>query len=249
MIKFSIKIDDENHTLTEENGIPINEIAPLLASLFNAIDTGSGAKLTLGQVRGNCYALDFYSTDEGYLTNFTIVHKNIQEVPLDELQPEQQRYASSLKSVLGDKYFLTAYDNNNEELATIANIEAASTVQFYYTADTIYGVVSELGSGNNLSAKRKHICVDGFTNRISISKDQDTDLKKYYGSHKLRLEIRLKRSITDGRIVGCELEEFVILSENNLMDNLKNEEYIDFELIKDTHTIEDILNRIYAIRE
>jgi hypothetical protein len=248
MIKFSIKIDDENHSLSKENGIPINEIAPLLESLFKAIDTGSGEKLTLGQVRGNCYALDFFSEDTGYLANFTVVHKNIQEVSLDELQPEQQRYASNLKAVLGDKYFLTAYDNDNKEFATIANIEQASSIQLYYTTDTIYGVVSELGSGNNLSARRKHIYVDGFSSRISISKEQDAALKNLYGSHRLRLEIRQKRAIADGRIIGCELEEFVILSENNLLDNIKNEGYIDFELIKDTHTIDDILNRIYAIR-
>ncbi|WP_259067268.1 hypothetical protein HDF24_11760 [Mucilaginibacter sp. X4EP1] len=248
MIKFSIKIDDEDHTLSKENGIPINEIAPLLASLFNAIDTGSGEKLTLGQVRGNCYALDFYSEDAGYLNNFTAVHRNIQEISLEDLEPEQQKYASNLKTVLGNKYYLTAYDSESKELAVIANIEPASLIQFYYTSDTIYGVVSELGSGNRLSAKKKHICIDGFSNRISISKEQDIDLKQYYGSHQLRVEVRQKRSIIDGRIVSCELEDFVILSENSLTENLKSEGYVDFELIKNTHTIEDILNRIYAIK-
>ena len=248
MIQFSLKIDDENHSLNKEDGIPINKIGELLKNLFNAIDTGSGEKLTLGQIRGNCYALDFYSQDVGYLDNFKIVHKNIQELNIEDLEPEQYKYAINLKSILGDKYFLTAYDNENEELAIISNIESTNTVKHFFTTETVYGVVSELGSGNKLLARKKHICIDGYDYKISISKEQDKSLKDYYSSHVLRLEVSQKKSFIDGSVLSCELESFVILNENGLIQNLKNEDYIDFELIKETNTIEDILNRIYAIK-
>ncbi len=249
MIKFSIKIDDQGHSLSKENGIAINEIGPLLENLFNAIDTGKGYKITLGQIRGNCYALDFYTEDEGYLTNFITVHKNIEQLPIDELQPEERKYATNLKLILGEKYYLKAYDNESVEIAAIAEIGTKELPSFYYTTDTVYGIVSELGSGTNLFAKKKHIYVDSVPYKIFISKDQDLHLKLYYGTHKLRIELKQRRSLIDGHIVNSELESFVVIEQGNLSDNLSKEGYVDFELIKDTNTIEDILNRIYAVRQ
>ncbi len=246
MIKFSIKIDDESHSLSKENGIDIRDIGGLLESLFDAIDNGTGNKITLGQIRGNCYALDFYSNDTGYLDNFILVHKNIEQIEIGDLQPEEQRYATKLKSILGQKYYLKAYDNDNTEVAAITEIGKRSSIGYYYTTDAIYGIVTELGSPS-LSAK-KHICVDGIPYKVYITKEQDSELKKYYSTQKLRVEVLQKRSSYDGHIIRSELESFVPISDKTLSDNLESEGYIDFELIKETNSIEDILNRIYANR-
>jgi hypothetical protein len=247
MFKFSIKIDDDSHSLTKEDGIPINKIGELLQTLFNAVDDGTGSKCTLGQVRGNCYALDFFTPNIGVYHNLIVVHKNVEQVEVDDLSIEQKKYAATLKTILGGKYYLKAYDNDGKEIAAINDIGKKQLTSYYYSTDTVYGVLSELGSAS-LSNTRKHIFLDGVSYRIYISKDQDLQLKPYYGTHKLRVELRQKRSVIDGHIVNSELQSFTSVSTGNLADNLKEVGYIDLEMIKNTHTIEDILNNIYAIR-
>jgi len=247
MIKFSIKIDDEAHSLTKEDGIPINKIGDLLQKLFTAIDNGTGNKITLGHVRGNCYALDFYTQDIGLHNNFITVHKNIEQVDLDDLPFEQKQYASALKVVLGGKYYLKAYDENGIEVAAINEIGKKQLTSYYYSTDTVYGVLSELGAPN-LNNSKKHILLDGVGYKIYISKDQDLELKPFYGTDKLRVELKQKKSSADGHIVNSELLSFTKVGKGNFIDNLKEAENLDLEILKGTHTIEDILNNIYAIR-
>src|SRR5438874_5135239 len=101
MIKFSIKIDDDSHSLSKENGIPFDNFGELLKNLYEAIDPENGAKCTLGQIRGNCYAADFYTEEEKFHTNFIVVHKNVELIPIEELDSKQRDYARTLRKVLG----------------------------------------------------------------------------------------------------------------------------------------------------
>ncbi|RYE12533.1 MAG: hypothetical protein EOP34_10650 [Rickettsiales bacterium] len=247
MIKFSIKIDDSEHSLTKEDGIPIDKIGGLLESLFNAIDTGTGEKCTLGQIRGNCYALDFYTQDEGYLSNFVTLHKSIEEVSIDDLLPEEKKYANKLKAILGNQYYLKAYDGNNEEIASISEIGTKELPSYYYTTDTVYGIIIQLG--RQTTEAKKHISIEGVPYKIFITKEQDLSLKEYYDTHNLRIEISQKRSTFDGHIVSAELDSFDVISQKNLQDNLSETGYIDFNLIKNTNSIEDILAKIYANKQ
>jgi len=247
MIKFSIKIDDEAHSLNKEDGISFDKIGDLLKTLYIAIDNGTDHKVTLGNIRGNCYALDFYTKDNGLYENFLTVHKNLEQLDVDALPYEQKRYAASLKAVLGGKYYLSAYDKDDNKIAAISEFGKKQFASFYYSTDTIYGILSELGSSTLTSAK-KHIYIDGIDYKIFISKDQDLELKPFYGTHKLRVELRQKRSSADGHIVNSELLSFTSVSKGNLIDNLNDSEPIDLQILKDTHTIEDILNNIYASR-
>lgn len=236
MIKFSLKIDDDAHSLTKEEGISFDKIGELLQGLYEAIDPNSDVKCTLGEIRGNCYALDFYTTEERYLENFIIVHKNIESISYDDLEPNQKSYAKTLRKVLGGKYYINAYDSNNQKVASIKDIGRNLESDTYYSTKTIYGIVSELG-GTSLNSTKKHIKVDGISYNIRISKDQDIELKPYYGTDKLKIKIKQKRSLEKGRVIDSELLSFVAISGNNIIDNLKNEGYIEFELIKGTHTI------------
>jgi hypothetical protein len=214
MIKFSIKIDDDVHSLNKENGIPIDKIGELLKALYGAIENGTGHKITLGQVWGNCYALDFYTKDTGIYDNFIAVHKNIEQVEIDDLPFEQKKYAVTLKSILGKDFYLTAYDQDDTPVAAIDDIGKKQIRSYYYSTDTVYGIVSELGSSTLTNAK-KHIYIDGLGYKIFISKDQDLEIKPYYGTQKLRVEIRQKRSTTDGHIINSELNSFTVLSKGN----------------------------------
>jgi len=248
MFKFSIKIDDDEHSLSSEDGIPFDKLAELLKTLFPAIDPHTGTKCTLGKIRGNCYAIDFFSADEKYLSNFVIVHKNVEQVNIEELDKEQKEYAITLRKILGGKYYLKAFDNSNSEIATIKDLGKKTSVEYYYSNETVYGILSMLGSQAILDTK-KYIYLDGIANRITISKVQDLELKPYYGTNKLRLKIRNKRSAYDGHVISSEMVSFTVVGENDIMDNLKNVGYIDFELIKRGKTLDDIVKSIYEGRE
>jgi hypothetical protein len=247
MIKFSIKIDDDVHSLNAENGIGLDKIGDLLKALFGAIDNGTGSKITLGDVRGNCYALDFFTKDQGIYENFLTVHRNIEQVGVDDLTFEQKKYAATLKIVLGGKYYLTAYDKEYIPVAEINEIGKKQLTSFYYSTDTVYGILSELGS-STLANSKKHIYLDGINYKIFISGAQDLELKPYYGTHKIRAEIRQKRSSVDGHIINSELISFLTVNKGNLIDNLKSSDFIDLESIKEIRTLEDVLNSIYANR-
>lgn len=245
MYKFSLKIDDDTHSLTKEDGIPFDKIGELLRTLYEAIDPTSNIKCTLEGIRGNCYALDFTSKEERFLNNFIAVHKNIESIPFTQLQGTQREYATSLRKVLGSKYYINAYDSNGLKIASIKDIGTKENNITYYSLKTIYGIISQLGAPSLDSAK-KHISIDGLNYKIKISKEQDIQLKQFYATDKLRLKIKQKRSQEKGRVIDAELISFIKVSDSNLIENLKNEGYIDFDLIKNTHTIEDLVNKIYG---
>lgn len=248
MYKFSIKIDDDLNSLSKEQGVSFDKIGELLQNLYEAIDPKSALKCTLGQIRGNCYALDFYTEEEKYLENFIVVHKDIEDIPYSELNESQKKYAKTLKKVLGDKYYLTAFDSDNHKIASIKQLEVSEStdkvIDVYYTLKTVYGIVSQLG-GASLDSSKKHIRIDGINYNIKISKDQDIKLKQYYGTDKLRIKIRQRRSRGKGRVIDAELISFIPVSHHSLLNNLKNEGYIDIYLIKDTETIDDIVNKLH----
>lgn len=244
MYKFSIKIDDDSHSLTKEDGISFDKFGELLKDLYEAIDPHSGTKCTLGQIRGNCYAADFYTEDEKFHSNFVIVHKNVEQVPLDELEPTQRQYAKTLRKVLGGRYYLQAFDNNTTKVASIKEISNLIKIDYYYSTKTVYGILSELG-GVSVTSSKKHIYLDGIGYRINISNDQDLQLKPFYGTHKLMVKIKNKMSAIDGHIISAELISFTVVGESDIISNLKDVGYVDFNLIKDAHTIDDVISRIY----
>jgi hypothetical protein len=244
MLKFSLKFDDDAHSLNKEDGLPFQHVGELLKNLYDAISPGTSIKCTLGQIRGNCYALDFYTEEEEYVYNFVSVHKAIEEFSPEDLEPRQRPYAKTLDKIIGSRYYVSAYDSSNKKIASIKSINENKTPANYFIQKSIYGVVSELG-GTSLTAK-KHIRIDGLSYKISISPDQDQKLKLHYGTDKLRLKIRERRSSEKGKAIDAELISFYSVGKANIIDSLSKEGFINFDLIKNTNTIDDIVNKIYG---
>jgi hypothetical protein len=243
--KFSIQIDDEKHTLSSINGISIKYLWELLRDLYKSVDIEEESKITLSAIRGNCYALDFTTEEQAHLERFKIVHKNIEELPSQHLTLEEKAYSKTLKKILGGQYYLRAYDNEKNIIATIKDLNKEKSITTYYTTKTIYGIVSEIGS-KSLSSEKKHICIDGFPNNIKISKDIDLRLKQYYGSQKLMLKIKIKKSVEHNRILEAEMIDFNEVSKNSLSENLKEIGYVDIKLVEGVKTFDDIINRLYG---
>ena len=245
MYKFSLQIDDDNHTLSADNGISIDMLSKLLEKLNKAINSDDSTIITLSEIRGNCYAMDFSSEHERDYKRFEIIHKNISQVSYIDLEPEVRDYAKTLKHILGGKYYIKALDQDRNEIVKIKDIGKDDSALYYFDRTDIYGVVSQLGAPK-LSASRKSISIDGFTSKIFISGDQDLKLKQYYGTDKLRIKLKLKRSSIDGHIINAEMISFQPVSNQTLSEKLSETPFIELNFMKGVETIDDIVNRIYG---
>ncbi len=58
---ITLRFDDDNHSLSKENGLSIGDIGKLLSSIERVVKPKAGERLVLSEVRGNCYALNLYS--------------------------------------------------------------------------------------------------------------------------------------------------------------------------------------------
>ncbi len=245
MFNFSIKIDDKKHSLNAENGVSMDLIAELLKDLYKAIDLKDGAKCTLSSIRGNCYALDFSSEHKTHLERFKVVHRNIEGASIEDLNVEQRNYAKTLRKVLDGQFYINAYDENKKKIASISEIKSGKSIKYYYTQKTVYGYLSELG-GKTLNSKSKHIIIDGYPYQIKISKDLDLKLKDFYGTQKLAVKIRVKRTFEKGSVIDTEMITFKKVGSLSLSENLKNEGYIPFEKISNLNSLDGIIEAIYG---
>ncbi len=246
IFNFTLIIDDDQHSLSPKDGLPFNILGELLINLFKAIEPHRpSSKCTVREIIDGSYGVAFSTDDELYHSNFEIVHKNIQDYTIDELDEPQKEYAYSLKRILGGKYFVKATNNEGKEIASIKTLEKSTNIETYFSTETLYGVLSQIGSPT-VNATKKYIYIDGVSYRISISREQDVELKPYYTSHRLRLKVRHKRSISDGHIMSAEMLSFTVLEQTDIVDTLKEIGYVDFELIKDAHSLDEIVDRIYG---
>lgn len=243
--QFTLKIDDEDRSMSPENGLPFQKFGELLISLFKAIDSNTNSTCSVREIKKGSYGATFATDDEALYKNFEIVHRNIERCQINELDERQREYAVTLKKILGGRYFIQAENTKGEEIATIKDLDKQSFVDSYYTSETLYGVLSQIGSPH-VDSPKKYIYIDGVDYRISVSREQDAELKQYYTSHKLRAKVRHKRSSLDGHIISAELVSFIVVGDMDILDSLKEVGYVDFDLIKDAETMDDIVNKIYG---
>ena len=244
MFKFSLKIDDKNHSLNAEDGISIDIISELLRTLYDAIDDGTKAKCTLSNIRGNCYALDFTTHNALQSENFVSLHKRIEELNTDELTQDEQKYAHSLNLIFKKGFYINAY-NEGERIAKLSHLIIDGTPEHFYKQKTIYGIISELG-GMTINSDVKHIIVDGYSKKIKINNKLDLQLKNHYRTDKLAIKIRTKVSIRTGNEFAAELLSFRVIGRNSLLDNLSATGPSEYNFLKGINTMDDLLNSIYG---
>ncbi|WP_294288481.1 hypothetical protein [uncultured Chryseobacterium sp.] len=247
MYKFSLKIDDHNHSLNAEDGISIDTVSEILKTLYNAIDDGTKAKCTLSSIRGNCYALDFSTQNITQKEKFISLHKKIEELSIDELNTHELKYATVLNIIFKKGFYINAY-SEGERIAKLNKILVDSTPEFYYRQRTIYGVISEQG-GKSVNSDVKHIIVDGYGKKIKINNELDLQLKKHYRTDKLAIKIRIKVSIKTGAEFSAEIINFRVISKNTLLENLYAEGSEEYNFLKGIDTMDDLLNSIYGYRK
>lgn len=243
MFKFSLKFDDDKHTLSASDGLSIDKLSELLNDLFDAINSGSGSKLTLGTIRGNCYALDFYTEDEKFHSNFIIVHKKIEQHTEIDLKDKERKYAKTLDFILGDKFYLQAFDNAGNEIVKIRAIDIKNEIRHYYNVDTISGIVSEIG-GKDL-ATQPHIFISGEDYKVYVTNEQDLALKKFYKTETLRIRLRKKISLKDGHTISAKFLDFKTKGKK-LIDNVNEIDVTNLNILNDINNNDDILRKLYG---
>ncbi|MDR1880137.1 MAG: hypothetical protein LBQ78_04325 [Tannerellaceae bacterium] len=206
---FIIRFNDDNHSLSSTNGIPIDSLGELLASLGKAIGLKKGDNLTLSEIRGNCYALGLTTNSEPIHSSLKVIHKQISENDYSGLNSDQKKYAAKLKAVMGNKYRVNTYDNNKEFDYKINQIQLSDTVESYFEVDDIYGIVASIGSSNLHSKSSIKLSEEGY--EIQITSEQEDELIKCFKKNKLLLRIKKKINTETGKIESAVLIDFGVV--------------------------------------
>ncbi|MBC7749018.1 MAG: hypothetical protein H7Z76_10670, partial [Methylotenera sp.] len=66
---FSLKIDDDNHSLSETNGLSVKQLGQLLLDLDKALEL-NGKDCTLSNISGNCYQATYSTPNKSIYSNY-----------------------------------------------------------------------------------------------------------------------------------------------------------------------------------
>lgn len=213
---FTLRFDDEQHTLTRFNGLSVQRVGELLVSLSEALGIGKNQMLVLSEVRGNCYALDLTTEMRTVYESLKVIHTNISENNYNGLNLPQRKYAQTLKAIMGDRLNLKAYDKGEDYQVRVEKIELPPTPTYYFETGTAYGIITAIG-GSTLEGKA-FIKVNQEDYNIEITPKQEQVLLNEYKKSRLRLSIRKKINFETDKIVSAELIDFEILNEQSFSE-------------------------------
>lgn len=207
---FTLRFDDEQHSLTRFNGLPAQRVGELLVSLSEALGIGKNQLLVLSEIRGNCYALDLTTESLTVHENLKVIHSSISQNNYKGLNAEQRKYAQTLKATLGGSLYLNAYDKDKAYQVKVERIELPPLPTYYFETGTVYGTITAIG-GNTLDGK-VNIRVNQEDYNIEITPAQERSLLNEYKRNRLRLTVKKKINFETERIVSAELLDFEVLN-------------------------------------
>jgi hypothetical protein len=245
--KFTLRFDNKKHSLTKDFGIPILDLGELLTSLYPIVKTRDDENITLTEIRGNCYAIDFLTEEEETKTRFLKVHKNIKDSDIESLRPQEQIYAYKLeKYIIKKGLYVESLDPTSKERAIrIDTLQSPKKIESFQSTKSIYGIISEIGGANIEDVP--HIIVSGEPYKITISPEQEDSLKHNYKNRKLMLKIQVKRLLKDGKISTAKLISFKDLGERRLDEAIKELSKSDVSFFTDIDS--DEFNNLLRNRE
>lgn len=205
---FTLRFDDEDHSLSTKNGLPIEKLAELLLSLVKAVNSDEKNPLTLSEIRGNCYAIQVSTPVLTVYETLKVVHTKISNNDFSGLNTEQKKYASKLKTILGNKLTLSAYNPKKDFEVEVSEITLPKQPDYYYEISSIHGIITSIG-GNAVNGKTV-IHVNKTSYDIEVSPKQESELLQHYKKSKIRFLVRKKVSFDKKEIVSAKLESYEI---------------------------------------
>lgn len=236
--QFSLTINDPSRSMNPENGVSICELGTLFCDMYAATDPGDKSKCILYGVSNHGYTPNFVTDSNLRYERFIDVHKNIRERGINDLTDKEAKYAKTLKRILKDGLFLEPHDKDDNLITTIYPSEIQETVKGYYTVSSIFGTISEMGSPS--LEKGTHIYLHKTDYKIFTNKEQDVALRAFYRSGKLRLKVRLKKSLDTNRIINGTLIAFEPLTGLSLIDAVSTLPDSAFEVFEGINNQEDL---------
>jgi hypothetical protein len=224
MYKLTLRFDDAAHSLTAENGLPIGETGELLQSLSKALNLDEHNKVTLSEIRGNCYALELTTR---YVTMYETIKNLHEKISVNEfhgLNREEKNYAGKLKNIMERRQTdLNIYDELKTFNLHVGSIELPKEPQQYFQRGSIYGVITAIG-GISVNGKSK-IHVSDIPYDIEIDGQQEEQLLSHFKKNRLYFEIRKKINFQTGQVQSAELIDFETTGTKpfiEAMDDLKS---------------------------
>jgi hypothetical protein len=215
----TIRFDDDTHSLSTSNGLSIELLGELLVSLSKAVGLKKEDRVTLSEVKGNCYALGFTTDSEVSYRSIEFIHKNISENNFREFNSDQKKYASKLSAIVREKgYRINVYNSDRGFDYKIADISFEDKVESYFEIDSVYGIIASIGSSSLNTQPSIKLSREGY--EIHVTGEQERKLIKHFKKNRLFLTIKKK--------INAET------------DNVESAYLIDFEVIKsDPKTFSD----------
>lgn len=218
---FTLRFDNDEHSLTAYNGIPADEVGKILIDLTNAL--GKGHKIVLSEIRGNCYALNLSTPYIGTHEMLKVIHKRIEKNDFVGLTTEQKKYVGTLGSVIRSEHVrIDAYTNNKEDdyHIRVTEIIIPPKPKHYFELSSIYGKITSIG-GKTLDGKT-YIKINDGKFDIEVTQMQERKLLEYFKKTKLLLSIKKKIDFDNGSILSATLEDYEEVPEKDFFKGIKN---------------------------
>jgi hypothetical protein len=203
---FTLRFDDEAHTMTRFNGLPASRAAELILALAKALNLENESDLVLSEVKGNCYALELTAKREADYEHMKVVHKQIEQGKLEELSVNEFEYVRILKKTLQNGVYLKVYDPEKSFEVTVAEIVEKPVARYFYQETELFGFITAIG-GKALDGQAG-IRLNDYAKNIEISAEQEADLKSCYKSVPLALRVQEKVSLSTLKVEQAKLLDF-----------------------------------------
>lgn len=222
---FSLKIDDDNHSLSETNGLSVKQLGQLLLDLDKALEL-NGKDCTLSNISGNCYQVGYATTNitiyNNYIHSMDFISKNnYNELPVN-LRPIKK----TLNSILGNNRYAIAYDMNFKEVAKITSTEIINSSFEYYTNKIINGLIIQIGNRNidkNANIVVREIDTE-LLHTIPVTSEQENSLKAYYKytDGLLSFDIKIKKDLSNNKSTPISLTSYKLKSNQKINKSIND---------------------------
>jgi hypothetical protein len=206
---FTIRFDDEPHSLSANNGLSIDMLGELLVYLSKAVGLKKEDRLTLSEIKGNCYALSLTTDNEPLYNSMEIVHKRISENDFSGFNSDQRKYATKLHSIVREKgYRINVYNPAKEFNYRIVNVSLDERIESYYEIDDIYGIIASIGSSSLDTQPSIKLSKEGYD--IHVTNEQERKLIKHFKKDRLLLTIKKKINFETNKVESASLINFEV---------------------------------------
>lgn len=214
---LTFRFDDENHSLSRENGFPINILSDFLQSLFKVSESLS-KDIMLYEVRGNCYAMDIISHDLSVIGYLQDLHDRISENNIISLNRKEIEYTRKIDKILSERkiYLNVKNDGYNK---VIKEIKFPEIYPYHYETDSIKGIIIKIGSKTESS--QATIGVSNYPGGIQITTEQERELKSLYKDAFIDFYITKRINTDDGKTEETILDGYRVVKPNNFYDTIK----------------------------